>query len=281
MKRYTGPDWPAERISGTLAIQRHLVHAGLPVPGVIAGPLPLSDGLLVAMAFLPGERVAQPVAEHAAQAGAALGLTHASLASLPVTDPPRLPQSDRIRTEAAALINAASARQQPDTMDELAMAAARFRLDWLERHPIDPDRYDQQTWQMVHGDYYPGNLLYTSPTDLSGIVDFDFAGPRFRSLELARALVEFSLTPTWQFRPDLARTFLTAYLRKNPVSQAERTGGFRTWLEYLLGSLYPLPLRYAAAPLPHGWERLAQRRHDLLCWLAAHLAELEQVSQTA
>lgn len=280
LKRYTGPDWPLSRVADSLAVQQHLCEAGHPVPRVLHPAIPLPHGVLVVMTFLPGSRIDQPGPLPAEAAGRALGRIHRDLRPLPVTQAPFIPESEPLRENARALLAAARAQPEPDEMDKLAVAAAEFRLRWLEAHPIDPERYDRAVAQVVHGDYYPGNLLYTAPDQLSGIVDFDFVSVRFRGLEIARAAVESALRPDGRFEAESLVALLRSYLAENELDGAERESGFRIWLEYLLGSLYPLPLRYQGRQLPHGWERLARRRHALLRWLGAHLTDLERLARS-
>ncbi|MFZ5827000.1 MAG: phosphotransferase [Bacillota bacterium] len=278
LKLYTGSDWPPEQVARSLTVQQHLYQTGHPVPRVVTPVIPAGESVLAVMSFLPGSRIDQPGPGAARAAGEALGRIHRELRSLPLTGGPALPDPEGVRERSLRLLAAAEARPAPDEMDNLAVEAARFRLRWLEERPVDLALYNGEVAQVVHGDYYPGNLLFTAPDVLSGIVDFDFVSVRFRGLEIARALVESALRPDGRFDPETAAAFLQGYLTQNALNLAERRSGFRIWLEYLLGSLYPLPLRYTGAPLPHGWERLARRRHELLLWLGAHLADLERLA---
>jgi Ser/Thr protein kinase RdoA (MazF antagonist) len=278
LKLYTGPDWPLTQVSSTLRVQEFLFAAGHPVPRPLGPALQRPEGVLVCMAFLPGSRIDQPGPVSAGAAGRALGRIHRDLARLPVETPPPVPSGEAIIERAHQLLDALRTRGHGDEMDNLALEAAQFRLAWLERHPIDPALYAGARAQWVHGDYYPGNLLYTAPDALSGVVDFDFASVRFPGMEMARAVVECALRPDGRFDAPTASAFLAGYLAEHDLPPRERTSGFRIWLEHLLGSLYPLPLRYAGAALPHGWERLARRRHDLMRFVAENLADLERLA---
>lgn len=251
------------------------------MPRLLGPALQRPEGVLVRMAFLPGERIDQPGPEPARAAGAALGRIHRDLAELPVEGRPALPSTEAIRERALLLLDAVRAHSPRDEVDNLALEAAQFRLAWLERCPIDPALYAGAAAQWVHGDYYPGNLLYQRPEQLSGVVDFDFASVRYRGLELARAVVESGLRPDGRFDAATGAAFLAAYLAANPLPGKERSSDFRIWLEHLLSSLYPLSLRYQPeATLPHGWERLARRRHRLMRFLAENLAALERLAAT-
>ncbi|MFZ5817571.1 MAG: phosphotransferase enzyme family protein [Bacillota bacterium] len=280
LKLYSGPDWPRERVAEACRVQQLLHQAGHPVPSLLCPPLEVAGGVLVAMAFLPGAPVERPGPATARAAGAALGRIHRTLQPLPVPQPPPVPETGATRAQAAALLAAAQSQPAPDELDRLAAEAAAFRLRWLEAHPIQPETYAAAVAHLVHGDYYPGNLLFTAPDRLSGVVDFDFVSVRFRGLEVGRALVETALRPDGRFDAGTAAPLLRAYLEENPLPPAERVSGFRIWLEYLLWSLYPLPLRYAGAPLPQHAAALARRRHHLLRWLAEHLSDLERLAAT-
>lgn len=296
IKLCAGPDWPPQRVCATLAAQQHLAEAGLPVPRVrrtLAGELAAAAAVggegacptggaaaratLAVMDFLPGHtrRPQQIPAEAAFTAGAMLGRLHHALAALP-PGPPAVPDRGAVRQEAEAVLAAACERVRPDAMDQLAMEAARYRLTALEAGHLAPAQYGDAAWQWVHGDYYPANLLWSEDQHLTGVVDFDFCGPRWRGLEVGRAAVETALLPDWAFRRPVAEAFLTGYQESHPLPLAERRGLFRLWYNHLLSSLYPLSLRYQEGQrLPHGWDRLARRRHGLLLWLGEHLAELE------
>lgn len=284
VKRYHGPDWAPERILPTLQNQMRLASAGHPVPRVYptrSGALlaPDGDGWLTLQAFAPGGHLKQeeltPAIAHAI--GATLGRLHGSLATLPVGDgAPFIPQTEGVREGATALLEAATAQRHPDDMDRLAIAAARFRLDRLDRGGIDPGLYVGKRYQVVHGDYYPNNLLFSPDGAISAVIDWDFSGPRWREMEVARAAVEVGVRAEGDLDQGRVIAFLTGYLAEQPLSSGERRGMFQLWFDYLLWSLYPLPLKYRPdGALPTGWEALAHRRHRMLLLLDRYLPDLE------
>jgi Ser/Thr protein kinase RdoA (MazF antagonist) len=238
-----------------------------------------AGGLLAVMQFcagrhLPPEAVTEPVAR---QVGALLARVHRALRILPA-GAPAVPDGAALVEQARSLLADARSRPDPDELDRLAVEAAEYRLAALQQRPPDPALYRGARWQVVHGDYYPGNLLFGPDGQITALLDFDFCGPRWRAAELGRAAVEAALRPDG-FRPAVARALLHGYLAEEPVPELRSL--FRFWYDYLLGSLYPLPLRYRdPGRLPREWQRLARRRHRLLLWLGEHREELEALAGT-
>lgn len=288
IKIYTGVDWPKERILPTLAAQERLAEAGLPVPRIIrtqTGELAAAIGpenwsapvAMTVMEYLPGSCMAPGCLSLAAcrHAGGILGRIHQELGQI-APGRPVLTGPDAVRREAEAVVQAVAARREPDEMDRLAAEAAQYRLDALATGRLAPADYEGATWQWVHGDYYPGNWLWNEVGRITGVVDFDFCSPRWRGTEVGRAAVEVGLRAVGVFSRDGARAFLLGYLDANPLSTPEQRGIFRLWYNHLLSSLYPLTLRYQPGQrLPHGWDKLALRRHHLLLWLDEHMEVLE------
>ncbi|HWI61329.1 MAG TPA: phosphotransferase, partial [Symbiobacteriaceae bacterium] len=136
--------------------------------------------------------------------------------------------------------------------------------------------YDAMTWQVIHGDYYPGNLLVGPDARISAILDWDFAGPHWRELEVARGAVECALTSVGGIARGRLAAFVEAYSELSPLTAPQRRRMFRLWFNYMLWSLYPVTLRYKpGADLPREFERLARRRHAMLTLVGSHLEALE------
>lgn len=285
VKLYRGEDWKPKSVLPTLNTQAYAFAAGHPVPKMyrtLGGDLlaPVADGWIAVSDFAEGRQLgsAELTDQAAANAGTVLGRLHRTLAVLPTGEAtPFIPDTDGIRDRSRRLLANAQARETPDELDLVAIAAARYRLDAMERHPVDPLLYVGRAYQVVHGDFYPGNLLFVSGGILSAILDWDFCGGNWRGIEVARAVVETALTPDDQLDWQRATAFLDAYTAQQPLSTEERRSMFQLWFNYLLFSVYPFPLRYQpGAVLPEEWEELGRRRHRMLLVLGQYLLDLEE-----
>lgn len=310
LKVHDGVAWPQERVQCTLAVQQHLWSQGLPVPQVcrsLAGELTAAftsrSGAPLTLAlthFASGERRAADEldTDQLQHAGHTLGRMHRCLRELP-TRPSARPTNQGVAQKAQALRSAAmrpvhepipppratrAMRPVHDPMPpphaamrDLALEAAEFRLRIVDQSPLDDAAYEASVWQIVHGDYYPANLLFGAAGSVTAVVDFDFAGPRWRGAEIGRAVVEVAVDRSGRFIPDRATPFMQGYLAAFTLETSELQWMFRLWFDNLLDNPYPLDLiGQPAARLPHDFERLARRRHELLLWLHDHLPALNE-----
>ena len=76
--------------------------------------------------------------------------------------------------------------------------------------------------QIIHADYFPPNVLVTDG-EVSGVIDFEFAGTSHRAMDFAIGLVAFG-APHKEFVPmwEGMEAFATGYLPTNPISDEER-----------------------------------------------------------
>jgi homoserine kinase type II len=76
--------------------------------------------------------------------------------------------------------------------------------------------------QIIHADYFPPNVLVTDG-QVSGIIDFEFAGSSHRAMDFALGLVAFG-APHTEFVPmwEGMEAFATGYLQTNSISDEER-----------------------------------------------------------
>lgn len=303
VKLYRGAEWTPERVAETAALQSYLAGRGLPVPAVHPDregrlAVPAAGGVLVAMDWVAG-RALPPAAlngGHVSAIGAALGRAHRALAAYGGTPPPPfIPDPEEIRRRCEGLLEQLRRHPAPGVLHGHAVAALGLRLAALAARPIRPRDYAGRTWQPLHGDYYPGNLLWRAGR-LAGIVDFDFAGWHWRSLETARAVVETAwigpgageggpgpaaaeTPPPGAVDLDRAAACLSALHAAFPLSPADAAQLTRPWYNHLLHSVYPLHL-YCAAPgsFPQSLVRLAWRRHRFLAWLHHHGGALDDLA---
>lgn len=284
VKWYRGTAWGRGQLAPVLLAQTVAADAGLPAPRPFAdrGGHPVSPwqkGLLVCSEYLPGSTLlpGQFNLMRSESYGAALGRLHRALAALPAGDA-GIPDAPGIEVRCRDLLALAEGWRNPTAGDRLAVESLRYRLQMLRANGIDRAAYAACTWQVCHGDYFPANLLWLGDR-LTGIVDFDFAGPRWRTIELARAAVEAAWLEGGGVAPALYQAVLRGYQAANPLPAAECQAGPRLWWEYLLDSLYPLPARYNnPVNLPVHWEKVLRRRHNLMVWLGEHLPELAALS---
>jgi Ser/Thr protein kinase RdoA (MazF antagonist) len=285
VKWYAGAGWPAAMVRATLELQVAAARGGAPVPHIartVSGDwlAPAAGGHLAAMDWVPGVTGVSGALTpaRARAAGEVLGQLHRVLAALPAAGPGLVPDGELVRQRAEELLALEDARPLGGEAGALAREAALYRLRAVAAQPPDPDIYAHAHWQPCHGDYYPPNLLFDGDR-VAGVVDWDFAGPRWRAMEVTRAAVEagYSLGAPWCRAATAA--FLAGYQAVNPLAPQELTGGFRIWWDYLLWSCYPWPLPYTApAQAPKDWLALARRRHGLMVWLGEHMTELVQIA---
>jgi hypothetical protein len=305
VKLYRGEAWGPAAVGPTLTVQAYAAASGHPVPDVLrpahgagaagrdgtlgtGAPVadwlaPLEGGIswIAVMAFASGRKAApgEMTPAMAREAGRTLGRLHRTLAELPVPDgSPFATTSAKVAERTARLQAEALAQANPDEGDRLAMEVCQWRLDLLERYQVESERYAGDPVQIVHGDYYPGNLLFGPDGTVAAVLDWDFSGARPRGLEVARAAVETGLVPAegpGRLDQALVQAFLGGYTAEQPLPADQRQAMFRLWFDYLLGSLYPLSVRRKpGAGLPVGWLDLARRRHQMLLLLDRYMPDL-------
>jgi homoserine kinase type II len=209
--------WQAETADGTAYVLRLIPAAALPgaryefallralaardlpfaVPlpvsacdGADAVPVPATDKYAILTPLLPGTHPARDDPALAAQAGRALAILDAALAALPpLILPPDCAPPATFGDLMSALSDAPAA-------DPLAMVArlpadavdlARMRAILAGVTQRVPDLYAHLPQQLQHCDYDPSNILMDGDR-VTAVLDFEFAGPDLRVLDLAVAL---------------------------------------------------------------------------------------------
>jgi Ser/Thr protein kinase RdoA (MazF antagonist) len=155
--------------------------------------------------------------------------------------------------------------------------ADRLRLEPLfgELLALVPGLYKRLPRQTIHGDLSPGNVLMLGER-VSGLLDFEFAGPDLRALDLAVGLWGFALPARgtgsgWR----LVGAFARGYRRRVALERAEVEA-----LPMLLRLRDATSLVHWAGRLRLGLttgEDIARRARGVLeldGWLAEHGAEL-------
>ncbi|MGH2535438.1 MAG: phosphotransferase [Thermomicrobiales bacterium] len=179
----------------------------------------IRDG--VAISLFPGIASDHPEAGNIAQAtacGEALGELDAALATIDAgpTPPgmPRfgdLPHAGSLIEDGLALLDQSPDAAMPPRPRALIAALVATIPGVCARLPA----------QLIHGDFYRGNVLMRG-NRVSGILDFEFASPGPRAMDLAVAIRGFSdadwgTDPSWQIVEALA----AGYRRRVALTSAE------------------------------------------------------------
>lgn len=176
--------------------------------------------------FLPGQRPDRRDPLQLAAAGAALGELHVALARYPATRRPNVPaygDLDRIHPAVPApeaLTPRDFGLSGAPPHDEL-IAWWRDALRRLRAFGAGP--YRALPWQVIHGDFSIGNTFF-SEGRLTAILDFEFAAPDARALDVAAGL-EFAMR-YWEAAAEaewraIAMAFCRGYARQVVLTDAE------------------------------------------------------------
>lgn len=117
--------------------------------------------------------------------------------------------------------------------DEQLVDRCIARVAGFERTYAGP-AYDRLTGYVIHGDYTPANVLFSTTGEVTGIFDFDWSMFGARCLDVAYGLCFFateprqidaasiwSLTDAAEFTVERCATFLSAYHRAWPLDLDE------------------------------------------------------------
>lgn len=222
LKLYDNPPDPerrvfANRITAAIALQR----PPFAVPETIRSrsgetQVLLGDRYHHVSSFIPGSVARYGDRDDAAACGRALAELHAALASVdlgsshagpPTFGPlatvhPLVPEPER------AIETALSDADLAQTVTGIVSSAEARWLHVTAGWPL--------TW--IHADFYPSNVLMRS-RQVTGIVDFEFAGAGYRAIDVAIGVYAFAF---WQ--PGflvLVERFATGYLERIELSAEE------------------------------------------------------------
>ncbi|ABF43919.1 aminoglycoside phosphotransferase (plasmid) [Deinococcus geothermalis DSM 11300] len=164
-------------------------------------------GLNVLLPLLPGERLPETAdAWHAL--GTALNALHAALARFPLEGAPRLLDWAKLGDLHPRVPDPlALSFEQPDLWGDEATLHS-WRLAFGEMLWRVRDAYAALPHQVVHGDFNSVNVLFGGG-GVSAVLDFEFACPGPRLLDVATALSEVLVRPEPEWA--LAQAFLRGY----------------------------------------------------------------------
>jgi len=219
-----------ERITYEHALLDRLQHAGLP----FATPLPLATdsgdtfvvaangGVPVVAALFPSIPGHEPQRGRVAEAkacGQALGELDAALAQIAVEKTfPGPPWFGQPGPDDELARNPIEAAGQFPLVPEKRRALRGLLNELVE---LAPNLYAGLPHQIIHADFYPSNVLMRG-NQVSGILDFEFASPGPRAMDVAIGLAAFGIS-TWRAIIDLriAEAFVTGYQRRIPLTSVE------------------------------------------------------------
>lgn len=234
--------------------------------------------------YLPGEPTNRNDPAVIEAVGAALGELHGLLARYPTSRRPgieRLGVLDHIHPAVPApfTLTPAHLHLPPTAANDALLAWWRATLDTVRAFITGP--YVALPRQVIHGDYGPGNTL-TLGKRIVAVLDFDFAAPDARAMDVAEGL-KFSMriwerdTPTALM---MAHRFCRGYARTNRLTTAEIAALPDLMLLYDAVSVIWWAGRGIVAGDPRaGVERIADMR-AFVDWQAQYTSAFHDAIQT-
>jgi Ser/Thr protein kinase RdoA (MazF antagonist) len=149
------------------------------------------DGIVAALfPVIEGRRPVEGSVVQAAACGEALGELDHALAGIELEPPPGMPHfGDLVEDGPLVEVGLRLLDHAPDgDSDKLV---GRLRDRFTEIMASIPHLVGRLPEQVIHGDFYRSNVLMREDR-VSGVLDFEFAGPGPRAMELAAAVRGFS-----------------------------------------------------------------------------------------
>lgn len=195
-----------------------------PHPSVSGATLVQVDSALWGLfAWLPGAPP-QPTVGQAEAFGYALGTLHHALALFPRTSRPGMAPYGRLKRVHPAVPDPEQLDQYlpelagaPDAVEVLAWWNRKMRV--VQAFVDGP--YRQLPWQVIHGDVAFANSLFVGD-GLTALLDFEFAGPDARAMDLAAAIHALLRHAPVDVMLPLIQALLRGYQRVTMFTEAER-----------------------------------------------------------
>lgn len=261
------------------AVIRHAAARGIPTPLPLIAPdgrsVVMRDGTpWSAFPFVEGTILAGPVT--ASILGGLLAETHYALSSCP-TDELTFAEGplawDTAATRAAMAtieehIATREAAGRSDAFDAFTRQAFAALRQILEGAPA-PDAFGWLPRQVIHGDFYPPNLLCDPPGRPVAVLDWEFATVRPRVWDIARAIA-FTFLGVHGDPPDVAaaRRCVAAYRDVQPLPDDELAAGIALYCWRTAHNLAKYRWHDARGPQPT--DALAPGDLALVRWLHRH-----------
>lgn len=250
-----------------IELMHHLADRGIPVPQ----PQTLRDGTRLTtlrgkpcaiVSRLPGGYEPAPGAAHCALAGATLARAHLAARDFPIQQPNLRGLPWWIETAPKVLPFLQADQAQLLQSELIAQQTAAGSPTWLAL-PAGP----------THCDLFRDNVLFAGTFDaplMGGIIDFYFAGCDTWLFDVAVSVNDWCIErDTGEFIPELAESWLNAYARVRPFTDAEhaawplmlRAAALRFWLSRLYDFFLPRPAQTLTPHDPRHFEGVLQARH--------------------
>lgn len=260
----------------------HAARNGIPAPTALRAPdgssVVVVDGVpWSAFPFVDGARLAGPDAPE--RLGTLLAETHRALADCPTdglifAEGPVTWDTAATRAEMETLEAHIAAREQSGTADDFdrwtrgAFASLR---DILRAAPPS-DAFASLPAQVIHGDFYPPNLLCNEDGEIVAVLDWEFATVRPRIWDLTRALAFTFLGVHGEPADhDAARRCVAAYATVQPLADGEVAAGIALYLWRTAHNL--VKYRWHDERDPQPTDALAPGDLALVQWLHTHGAD--------
>lgn len=250
-----------------IELMYHLASRGIPVPQ----PQTLRDGTRLTtlhgkpcaiVSRLPGGYEPAPGAAHCALIGATLARAHLAAQDFPIQQPNLRGLSWWVDTAPKVLpfldVGQAQLLQSELAAQQTAADSSGWRL-----LPAGP----------AHCDLFRDNVLFAGTFEdplMGGIIDFYFAGCDSWLFDIAVSVNDWCIErDTGEFIPELVESWLAAYARVRPFTDAERqawplmlrAAALRFWLSRLYDFFLPRPAQTLKPHDPRHFERVLQARH--------------------
>ena len=207
-RRTIRPDL-VERATFNHRLQLHLQRRGVPVAALVGtragnGSILLEDGQVYEMFhWVEGRRMVK-VESEATNAGRILGRLHLEASDLEWSDPPPMPGfhgADQVLTAFDRVIDAVVAADADVDRGELQQVVGRLaEIRRRSTEAVEAGGWSRLPLQPIHGDWHPGNVLFTPekptrtrPGTVRAIVDFDASRIEPRLVDLANGMLHFAM----------------------------------------------------------------------------------------
>jgi homoserine kinase type II len=256
----------AEQLPFYIELMNHLAQRAIPVPH----PQTRLDGKRLSamhgkpaaiVSKLPGSYEAKPSARHCAIAGTTLAQAHLAGQDFGIHQPNLrgLPWWDQTTPTVLPFLNASLAQRLKEALAEQQALSRTSDYQSLPRGPS-------------HCDLFRDNVLFAGTYEapvMGGFIDFYFAGVDTWIFDVAVSVNDWCIEhASGTFKPELLESWLTAYAKIRPFTDAERRvwpamlrgAALRFWISRLYDFYLPRPAQTLKPHDPGHFERILIER---------------------